>query len=333
LNKTCRAAIGATLALLLLAGCAGGRNNTSTATTSATADDGALSTSEPSASASDEPVLTTVAESVTWQDGAAGAAPTLQFTPGLQFGDETEIVVQEEGTGDTIEVGQRVTFQWIDYDGLTGDLVYSSWDNQAQNITAQDTSVATDPLSGYLVGHKVGVKLIIGVTQRPEDSELSTDIVGVEVTGTYTVPSRAEGEAIPLDDPTLPQVTLDEATGQPSITVVDSDPPTDLVVKTLIQGSGTEVKKDQTITIHYTGWLWTGGDPFDSSWTTGSPATFTLSDGYLITGWLEGLPGQKVGSQVMLVIPPDKGYGEEGSGDTIPGNSTLIFVVDILDAY
>jgi len=52
----------------------------------------------------------------------------------------------------------------------------------------------------------------------------------------------------------------------------------------------------------------------------------------VIAGWNEGLVGQKVGSQVMLVVPPDKGYGEEGSGDTIPGGSTLVFVVDILAA-
>ena len=42
--------------------------------------------------------------------------------------------------------------------------------------------------------------------------------------------------------------------------------------------------------------------------------------------------GRTVGSQLLLVVPPDKGYGEEGSGETIPPGATLVFVIDILDA-
>jgi peptidylprolyl isomerase len=51
----------------------------------------------------------------------------------------------------------------------------------------------------------------------------------------------------------------------------------------------------------------------------------------LITGWQQGLAGQTVGSQVLLIVPPDLGYGANDNG-SIPANSTLIFVVDILAA-
>ena len=53
-----------------------------------------------------------------------------------------------------------------------------------------------------------------------------------------------------------------------------------------------------------------------------------------LVGWDEGLVGQTVGSQILLVVPPDKGYGTSGSSDgTIKGTDTLVFVVDILNAY
>ena len=59
-----------------------------------------------------------------------------------------------------------------------------------------------------------------------------------------------------------------------------------------------------------------------------------IGKGSVIAGWDEGLVGQTVGSQVLLVVPPDKGYGAAGNTDAgIKGTDTLVFVVDILDAY
>ena len=71
---------------------------------------------------------------------------------------------------------------------------------------------------------------------------------------------------------------------------------------------------------------------FDSSWETGAPATFGIGNGAVIVGWDEGLVGRTIGSQILLVVPPDKGYGDQGSGETIPPGATLVFVIDILDA-
>ena len=92
--------------------------------------------------------------------------------------------------------------------------------------------------------------------------------------------------------------------------------------------SGIAVQTGQTLTVQYTGWLW-DGTKFDSSWSTGSPATFKLDTGSVIAGWVEGLTGQTIGSQVLLVIPPAEGYGDKAQG-SIPANSTLVFVIDIL---
>ena len=68
----------------------------------------------------------------------------------------------------------------------------------------------------------------------------------------------------------------------------------------------------------------------NSSWDRGQPSDFSLDQ--VVKGWQQGLAGQTVGSQVLLVIPPDLGYGSQKQ-QSIPANSTLIFVVDILAAY
>ena len=66
----------------------------------------------------------------------------------------------------------------------------------------------------------------------------------------------------------------------------------------------------------------------------GTPIEVAIGTGAVIAGWDEGLVGQTVGSQILLVVPPDKGYGTTGSSDGgIKGTDTLVFVVDILDAY
>ena len=93
------------------------------------------------------------------------------------------------------------------------------------------------------------------------------------------------------------------------------------------------VTAGQTVTVHYTGVIWATGKQFDSSWDRGAPLDTVIGQGSVIAGWDEGLVGQTVGSQVLLVVPPDKGYGTAGQRRAgIKGTDTLVFVVDILDA-
>ena len=83
------------------------------------------------------------------------------------------------------------------------------------------------------------------------------------------------------------------------------------------------------MTIHYTGVLAADGTEFDSSWGRGASTSFPL--GNLIQGWQEGLEGVTVGSRVVLQVPPELGYGAEGSPPTIPADADLVFVIDVLD--
>ncbi len=98
----------------------------------------------------------------------------------------------------------------------------------------------------------------------------------------------------------------------------------------LVAGSGAQPGKGDTISVQYTGWLSKGGTPFDSSRTRGTPASFQIGVGAVIPGWDEAVITMKVGGKRKLILPPALGYGAAGQPPTIPANSTLVFIVELL---
>jgi len=102
----------------------------------------------------------------------------------------------------------------------------------------------------------------------------------------------------------------------------------------VIVGNGAQVKKGQTVVVQYEGLVWRTGQIFDSSFSKSKSLFATrIGVGDVVPGWDEGLVGQTVGSRMLLVVPPDKGYGAQGQPDAgIQGTDTMVFVVDILDA-
>lgn len=124
----------------------------------------------------------------------------------------------------------------------------------------------------------------------------------------------------------LPTVTTNQGEA-PTIGAPTGNPPTTLVTKDIIVGTGAEALPTSTMTVHYTLMTWSNGKLIESSWNSGSPATFPLAN--VIVGWQQGIPGMKVGGRRLLVIPPDLGYGAQGGGPIGP-NETLIFVVDAI---
>ena len=117
---------------------------------------------------------------------------------------------------------------------------------------------------------------------------------------------------------------------EPTVNVPKTAAPTKLVTKDLITGTGTTAKAGDTVTVNYVGVLYKNGKVFDSSWSRKQTFTTPLTTGSVIPGWVQGIPGMKVGGRRELIIPSNLAYGKTGSGSTIPPNSTLVFVVDLL---
>jgi peptidylprolyl isomerase len=144
-------------------------------------------------------------------------------------------------------------------------------------------------------------------SSRPTETPNSGAGAG-EAAGTSTEAAGAAGQAVA---PSGKEVTT----------------PSGLKYIDLKVGTGASPQAGQTVTVDYTGWL-TNGTKFDSSVDRGTLLEIPIGVGQVIKGWDEGLMSMKVGGKRKLIIPPQLGYGPQGSGP-IPPNSTLVFEVEL----
>ena len=126
--------------------------------------------------------------------------------------------------------------------------------------------------------------------------------------------------------------TTDLAT-KPVVAPGTAPAPTELQYADIVEGDGEEAKTGDQVTVKYLGAIYETGKEFDSSWSRGPEETFPFGicrEG-VVPGFAVGPTGMKVGGRRQIVIPPDLGYGAQGSPPAIPPNSTLVFVVDLVE--
>jgi FKBP-type peptidyl-prolyl cis-trans isomerase len=274
--------------------------------------------------------------------GAFGATPVVKI-PKLDANNKLTVKTVIPGTGAAVTKADAMAANFVLYfwSGNSNTL-------KANTFTQNPTVIGGTMLPGLetaLIGQKVGSRVLAVIP--PADgygtsgnSQLgitgSTTLVFViDVIKSYADTASAVGSQVSTGGGSLPTVTA-HAGGAPTITIPANNPPSALVTKTLIKGSGPKVVKGQYVIAQYTGSIWRTKKVFDSSWTSGSPFGFVIgaSPEQVIPGWDTGLAGQTVGSRVMLVIPPKDAYGSAGQSQAgITGKDTLVFVVDIIDAF
>ncbi|SFN58033.1 FKBP-type peptidyl-prolyl cis-trans isomerase [Mycetocola miduiensis] len=249
--------------------------------------------------------------------GSFGSAPTVEFpTPVKAQETERTVVIPGDDDGPVLTAAQSIRMSLAMFDGATGDPIPgATYGEPAVYSTAQLNPEITKALECVTPGSRIAMT----VPQGNQAAILVADIFDVFL-------AKANGADRPVLQSGLPSVVT-AADGTPGLTIPKSDPPKDLAVAVLKAGDGDTVSETSQMVVHYTGALWKERTIFDSSWQNGSPATFS-PDG-IIPGLATALTGQKVGSQVLVVIPPELGYGDQDNA-TIPANSTLVFVVDIL---
>jgi len=303
----------------------------------------ACGSSKPSASSSSSATgNTSNANASVKVSGAFGATPAVSI-PKLEADNKLAVKTVIQGTGTTVTKSDAMAANFVLYfwQGKSSSL-------KANTFTSNPTVIGGTMLPGLetaLIGQKVGSRVLAVIP--PADgygtagnSELgitgSTTLVFViDVLKSYPDTASATGAQVSSGGGTLPTVTAHPGSA-PTITIPSNNPPSALVTKTLIKGTGPKLAKGQYVIAQYTGYIWRTKKVFDSSWTDGSPFGFVIgaSPEQVIPGWDTGLAGQTVGSRVMLVIPPKDGYGSSGQSNAgIKGTDTLVFVVDIIDAF
>ncbi|WP_253840242.1 FKBP-type peptidyl-prolyl cis-trans isomerase [Actinokineospora globicatena] len=143
-------------------------------------------------------------------------------------------------------------------------------------------------------------------------------------TASAAVSTQTGGQECSVDD-----ILVEGAPGsKPKITIPPAcAAPKTLQSKDLVEGTGAAVTAGVTMDTHYLLVTWSNRQEKDSSWDRGEPYPLeNVGKAQVIDGWNEGLLGMKQGGRRLLVVPPDKGYGEGGNG--IAPNETLVFVID-----
>ncbi len=244
------------------------------------------------------------------------AGPLVTTDSGLQYVD------LKAGDGPQPKTGDQVTVNYIGMleDGTVfdesraGDTPFSFLLGQAAVIEGWDEGIASMNEGGKR-------RLIIPPALGYGDQGFG-DIIPPNATLIFEVElldiKEGRTEVAPESPPEIEGEEITTATGLKYIEIE--------------QGAGITPSTGQRVSVHYTGWLESDGSKFDSSLDRGQPFEFTLGQGNVIAGWDEGLATMKVGDKRRFIIPPDLGYGAQGSPPVIPENATLIFDVELLDA-
>lgn len=260
--------------------------------------------------------------------------PTVSFASPISA-DSIQSRVVFEGDGEVFTGRNLIEFEFAGYNGGNGELLQeTNFDgkNPAPGFFGPDS---VPNFCSALAGAKEGSRVVAIFPPKDAHDGRGVESLGIgpndsfvfvfDLTRVYL--EKAEGAPVAAEAGMPAVVTTPE--GVPGVTIPSGDAPDELRIAQLIKGAGETVQSGDNVTMHYSGFLWTGGTKFDSSWDKGTPAQFEVSQGKLIDGFLSAVVGQQVGSRVVVVIPPALGYGEQASA-TIPANSTLVFVIDIL---
>ncbi|WP_183092625.1 FKBP-type peptidyl-prolyl cis-trans isomerase [Nocardioides stalactiti] len=286
--------------------------------------------------------------------GTVGETPEIDWKARVASG-STETAVIEEGDGPVLEEGDMVLTNIAISNDVTKDVTFDTYGEEGAvllEVGAEKEPVQVIDLMTELINQEiepgtttVGTRIAAVVDVEDEwETNIALALTPLGIGNEDGIVVVADLDAVPLDAPegekqAAPRWAPEIVEKDGKITALDSSgqPEPDAAAKdltqaTLVTGTGDVVEKNDLIVVNYIGQVWDGDKPFDSSYQNDAPATFTIGVGAVVKGWDEGLVGKTVGSRVLLRIPPKLGYGKEGQGEDIPGNSTLYFVIDILAA-
>ncbi|MBO9626685.1 MAG: FKBP-type peptidyl-prolyl cis-trans isomerase [Microbacterium sp.] len=307
-------------ATLLLAGCAGGASPEPTSSSSSSgAPESACLADLKSGAGSD---------AVKVEGTDADAKITVPEGTSITTAERT---IVSKGSGADVKPGDLVSLRYQLVDAATNQVLSSSERGPdgvlsvllAAQQPQQQMSDPTQSTVFTVAAECAPIGSTTVLTLPPSSNGGNASVLYVQTI--EKLPTTASGKSV---DPTegMPEVKLDDA-GVPTITIPGGDAPAETKVAVLKEGDGAVVNSGDLVTVQYRGVKWSDGKEFDSSWSRGAePAQFQTTQ--VVTGFKMALEGQKVGSQVVVVMPPKDGYGASEGHEL--QKETLVFVVDIL---
>ncbi|MET8978634.1 FKBP-type peptidyl-prolyl cis-trans isomerase [Streptomyces sp. NPDC004539] len=267
-----------------------------------------------------------------------GEKPTVAKGSGSPS-DQLAVKTLVAGGGKTIAEGD---FVWAHYLGQiwdTAKVFDNSYDRKTPLFIQLAQGSIIDGWRYALAGKKTGSRVEFSVPPtwgygsagQSQAGIKGTDtlVFVVDVQDTFNGKSSAKGKDVAQDDAALPKVGTNTDGKAPSVEIPKSAAPKELVANYVIEGDGAVVKADSTLVVQYKGVVWETGKEFDSSYKRDQPTSFSLQQ--VVKGWAQGLTGKKVGSRVVIVVPPALGYADNPPADSgIEKTSTMVFTVDIL---
>jgi FKBP-type peptidyl-prolyl cis-trans isomerase len=284
---------------------------------------------------------------------SSSSSTTAKVTVTGAFGKAPSVKIPDQKADGRLDVQTLIHGQGpalTSTDALLGNYSVYIWSGTTHKLAGSTYSSVPALFAGRLLpgletalkNQKIGSRVLAvippkegyGSQGNPQGGVKGTDtlVFVIDLIKAYPANASVTGKTVSTGGNGLPKVS---SGNPPKVTVPSSQPPKKLESKTLIQGSGPVVTKGQYLVVQYVGVNWRTGKVFDASWSHGAPFGFVIgaSPPQVIPGW-NALIGKKVGSRVMLSIPPAEGYGKQGSSQAgIKGTDTLVFVVDILGSY
>lgn len=266
--------------------------------------------------------------------GAVNKTPaSIKGVKGYTTTKTTDKVVKE-GSGESLKDGDNVSINYVLYGAKDGKSVVSTY-QQGAPVSLTLNAAQDKLLSGAIVGHKLGSRLLITAPASAfyGDSASSSGVDPKEAL--VLVADLTSKFKAPTANGAIGDVSV---TGKPGTLPVVKAKPNLYVAKTeskaLVPGKGPVVKSGESVTVRYLGVDARNGKTFDSSFSRKPDTTsfkLTTGTGGVIPGFVKGLVGQKIGSRVLVTIPYTDGYGVQGNSQAgINGGDTLIFVIDLV---
>ncbi|MFI1164143.1 FKBP-type peptidyl-prolyl cis-trans isomerase [Streptomyces sp. NPDC020801] len=245
------------------------------------------------------------------------------------------------GGGRTVAENDYIQANYLGQVWATAKVFDNSYDRRTPLVIQLSRGSIIDGWRYGLVGKKVGSRVEMAVPPTwgygPQGNTQAgikgtdTLVFVVDIENSFNAKSSAKGKDVPQNNADLPKVGTNTDGAAPSIDVPKAAAPKNLVAEYVIEGDGPVVKAENSVLVQYKGVLWDTGKEFDSTYKRHALTSFSLQQ--VVKGWAQGLTGKKVGSRVLIVIPPSLGYGDNPPPNSgIKKDSVLVFSVDILAA-